>query len=199
MRKIMTGFAFAAALALCGGSALAVDTLEPGKIIIVKTGILAKVIIKPAVPPAPLPPFGPTDPTAVGGSVLIRDLGDPMNANTYALPAAGWKGLGNPPGSKGYKYKGTGGAGDPCKVVLVKEKIIKAVCKGADVTLVTPVTVPPAVVAVNIEAGSTNNYCAEFGGTEVKNQAGLLKRKASTAPSACSSPSGAFLDSVGLF
>jgi hypothetical protein len=192
-------FAGAAFVAVCAAPALAVDTLEPGKILVVKSGKLAKVVIKPATPPAPLPAIGPNDPVNAGGSVLFRDLGNSSNFNSYTLPAGGWKGLGNPPGTKGYKYKGAGGVGDPCRVVLVKEKVIKAVCKGPDVTMTTPVTDPPAVVAVNIGAGTDNNYCAEFGGTQVKNTVSVLKRKNSGAPSACSSPSGAFLDGDPLF
>jgi hypothetical protein len=135
-----------------------------------------------------------------GGSLLIRDLGDPMNAVTYSLPSANWKGLGNPAGSKGFKYKGTGSLTDPCKVVLIKTKIVKAVCKGAGVTLSTPVSAQPAVVAVNLSSGPGTSYCAEFGGTEIKNTTSLMKRKdATTPPSACSSPSGAFLDTDLLF
>ena len=111
-------------------------------------------------------PTGGDEPTTAGGSLLIRDLGDPMNANTYNLPAAGWKGLGNPAGSKGFKYKGAGSVSDPCKVVLIKTKIVKAVCKGTGVTLTPPVTPPPAEVAVNLSVGTGTSFCAVFGGTE---------------------------------
>ena len=59
-------------------------------------------------------------------------------ADSYALPAAGWKGLGNPAGGKGYKYKGAGSPTDPCKVVVVKGAVVKAVCKGTGVTVAPP-------------------------------------------------------------
>jgi len=193
IRKMFVG---AALVAMFATPALAADQLVPGKIMIVKPGTLAKVIAKGTF----VLPAGADDPTTAGGSLLIRDLGDPMNANTYNLPAAGWKGLGNPAGTKGFKYKGTGSVSDPCKVVLIKTKIVKAVCKGTGVTLTTPVSAQPAVVAVNLSSGPGTSYCAEFGGTEIKNTTTLMKRKdATTLPSACSSPSGAFLDTDLLF
>jgi len=196
MRKYLgKTLAAAAFVAFCGAPALAADQLVPGKLIIVKPLTLAKVIAKGTF----ALPTGGDVPTTAGGSLLIRDLGDPMNANTYSLPSGGWKGLGNPAGSKGYKYKGAGSVSDPCKVVLIKTNIVKAVCKGTGVTLDTPVTAPPAEVAVNLSSGPGTSYCAEFGGTEVKNTANILKRKDAPAPSACSSPSGAFVDTTPLF
>ena len=193
IRKMFVG---AALVAMFATPALAADQLIPGKIMIVKPGTLAKVLAKGTF----VLPAGADDPTVAGGSLLIRDLGDPMNAVTYSLPSANWKGLGNPAGSKGFKYKGTGSLTDPCKVVLIKTKIVKAVCKGAGVTLSTPVSAQPAVVAVNLSSGPGTSYCAEFGGTEIKNTTSLMKRKdATTPPSACSSPSGAFLNTDLLF
>ena len=61
----------------------------------------------------------------------------PNSAQSSSPP---WKALGNPPGSKGYKYKGAASPGDPCKVVLLKGTVIKAVCKGAGITLTPPFT-----------------------------------------------------------
>ena len=56
------------------------------------------------------------------------------------------------------------------------------------------------MVAVNLSSGPGTSYCAEFGGTEIKNTTSLMKRKDATAlPSACSSPSGAFLNTDLLF
>ena len=192
IRKMFVG---AALVAVCATPALSADQLIPGKIMIVKPGSLAKVISKGAF----TLPTGADEPTTAGGSLLIKDLGDPMNANTYSLPAAGWKGLGNPAGSKGFKYKGAGSGSDPCKVVLIKTNLVKAVCKGAGVTLTTPFTAPPAEVAANLSSGPGTSYCSEFGGSEVRNTTNVFKRKDAPAPSACSSPSGAFLDATPLF
>lgn len=109
-----------------------IDELVPGKVVIVKPGKLAKFIAKPLVGSFDLPD-STNDPIIEGGSLNMYDTAGVSN-DTYALPPGGWKGLGNPAGSKGYKYKGAGSAGDPCKVVLVKPNIVKAVCKGTDVT-----------------------------------------------------------------
>jgi hypothetical protein len=54
----------------------------------------------------------------------------------------------------------------------VKEKVIKFVCKD-DQNLDPPLG---GAAAIELALG-TDNYCAEFGGTEIKNVAGLTKRK----------------------
>ena len=161
------------------------DELMPGRIMLIRNGILAKFVAKP-VALFDLPDVA-NAPTAEGGSLSIFDTGGSAS-DTYNLPSAGWKGLGNPPGSKGYKYKGAGTVGDPCKVVLIKEKVVKAVCKGAGIDLVTPFTGTAGIV---LAAGTdTKTYCAEFGGDESKNDGTLLKRKNASPPAACPTPGG---------
>src|SRR4030095_3246967 len=84
---------------------------------------------------------------------------------------------------KCYKYKGTGSLNEPCKAVLVKPKIIKGICKGAAVDFNQPVG---GDVAVLLTVGSdSKQYCTTFGGTEIKNDATLLKRKDATGAGAC--------------
>jgi hypothetical protein len=187
--RLVSRIALGAVVALVsGGLALAADNLIPGKITVVKAGKLAKIVAKPTTL-FTLPGAAPT-----GGSVRLKDLGSPgTGTNTFNLVGAGWKGLGNPAGSKGYKYKGSGSPGDACKVVLIKEKVIKAVCKGTDVTL-TGTAAFDGVASWQIDTGAGDRYCAELGGTEIKNQIGLLKRKDAAAPGGCASPSGAFLE-----
>jgi hypothetical protein len=160
------------------------DELMPGKITVIKgPGTLAKFVAKPLGAPFVLP-AATNDPTAAGATLRIFDtLAGIAGDDTYDLPAPGWKGLGNPPGDKGFKYKGAGSPTDPCKVVLVKEKVIKAVCKGPGVTLAPPVS---GDVGVILTLGTdSKRYCARFGGTGVKNQDGLTKRKDAPAPGAC--------------
>jgi hypothetical protein len=173
----------------------AADNLVPGKILIVKPQKLAKFILKP-ISPAVFPlPAGGNSPLVKAWSVWFRWFNFWFHFN---LTPTGWKGLGNPPGSKGYKYKGAGTLSDPCKVVLVKTKIVKGICKGPTLTPAPPHpgTVPTQVGATDL----SDRYCAEFGGTEIKNDASLLKRKDAPAPALCASPSGAFVDgSAGLF
>jgi cysteine-rich repeat protein len=104
--------------------------------------------------------------------------------NTYPLAAAGWTGLGKPAGAKGFKYKGAGSLADPCKVVIVKTTVIKAVCAGAGVTLTPPFTSNAGVV-LTLGTSSTKRYCATLGGTPVKNDAKLFKHKDAPAPGSC--------------
>ena len=48
-----------------------------------------------------------TDLRESGATLRVFDIGGEGN-DTYELPAEGWKGLGNPPGARGYRYKGVG-------------------------------------------------------------------------------------------
>lgn len=171
------------AAALAVGAARAADNSVPGKITILKPGKLAKGIFKP-VSPATFPLDG--DPTTGPAALEVFDTTTPgAGAVLYNLPAAGWKGLGNPAGAKGYKYKGAGTPTDPCKVVLVKQQIVKFVCKGSGITLTPPVAGELAAV-LTTQPGS--RYCASFGGTDVKNETDLVKRKDAPAPGACPAP-----------
>jgi hypothetical protein len=173
----------------------ATDNLVPGKILIVKPQKLLKYILKPISPAVfPLPP-GPNSPLIIVWKWWIRWFNVWFH---FTFITSQWKGLGNPPGSKGYKYKGAGTLSDPCKVVLLKPKIIKAICKGPTVTPDPP---HPGSIPVQLGADDLSyRYCAEFGGTETKNDPGGLKRKDAPAPALCASPSGAFVDaSSSLF
>ena len=208
MKNVLVAMTVAAALCAPWHPAAAADMLVPGRVTIVKLGKLARFVAKPAnrgetflIPD----PGSAGDPTTDGlggggGRLLVFDTGAAgAGSNTYELPSGvpapfGWKGLGNPAGSKGYKYKGTGQAADPCKVVLVKPKVVKAVCRGAGVTLQPPFTGDESVV-LSLGATMSDRYCALFGGSTVKNNENIFKRKFAPEPSSClTSPSGAFLD-----
>jgi hypothetical protein len=169
----------AAALALSwSGAAGAADILIPGKITIIKDTKLFKAIHKGvfALPT----PGGGSDPTANASSVEVIDTGGPGTL-TDALGAGTWTGLGNPAGSSGYKYKNAGApAGGAVKLIILKEKVIKILAKD-DGTLNGPVT---GEVGITLAVGS-DNYCSSFGGTEIKNQTGLVKRKDAPPPGAC--------------
>jgi YVTN family beta-propeller protein len=157
--------------------------LIPGRIGIVKPGALAKFVAKPITGDTFVLPSA--NPIAEGGSLNIFDISSTAGDDSYVLPLGnGWKGLGTPAGSKGYKYNGAGTPGDPCKVVLVKEKVIKGVCKGTGVTLVPPFD---GDVGIVLSLGTTDRYCARLGGDEVKNDSTLTKRKNAPAPAACPS------------
>ncbi len=159
------------------------DELMPGRIVLIRTGVLAKFVAK--APSFDLPDAS-NNPTVEGGSLHIFDTAGPAS-DTYTLPASGWKGLGNPAGSRGHKYQGLGNVGDPCRVVLVRPKVVKAVCKGAGVQMATPFS---GDVGVVLDVGTdTKRYCAQFGGTQVRNDLALLKKKAAGAPGSCPSQS----------
>jgi hypothetical protein len=180
MRRIVRAVAAVAAVGLAvPGAARAADQGIPVKIAIVKAGKLAKFVSKP---PANYVPSadGADDPTDVGASLEVFDVGGAGGSNTYGLPAGGWSGLGNPAGSKGYKYKGAGAGADPCKVVLIKEKVIKAVCKGTAVTVDGPLS---GNLGIILESG-TLRLCGDVD-PATKNQAGLVKGKDAGAPGSC--------------
>src|SRR5262245_64158564 len=94
--------------ALFASAVSAVDVPIPAKVVLVKPAKLAKFVAKSSsgfVLPAPM---SPEDPTAVGAELRFFDTDTPgAGSATFTLGAAGWTGLGNPAGSKGYKYKRT--------------------------------------------------------------------------------------------
>ena len=131
------------------------------------------------------------DPTDEGGSVQITDAGNAMSF-MYLLPASQWTTIGA--GPNGYKYKGAGTIQDPCKVVIVKTKVIKVVCIAS---LSTPVFGPlQGVLRIGT---NTTRYCFECQ-TPIRNDDRRYRARHCVAPAACSaSTSGAFLDSPRAF
>jgi hypothetical protein len=65
--------------------------------------------------------------------------------------------------------------------VLLKQTVIKGVCRGSGsgVTLAPPFT---GDVSIVLRLGTTDRYCALFGGDEVKNDPTLTKRKSAQPP-----------------
>ncbi len=174
--------------------ALALDIAIPAKVGVIKPAKLAKIVSKdPAGFDLPVPATA-EDPTVGGAQLSLFDGTVPGGGSvSFTLNAIGWKGLGNPAGSKGYKYKGKSDPGSACSVVLIKSTVIKAVCKGTAVALTTPFA---STLGVNLAlpAGTTaaRRYCAELGGTDAKNDATGLKRKDAPAPTACAEPPTGF-------
>jgi hypothetical protein len=107
-----------------------------------------------------------------------------------------------------WKYHlGDGTAGDACKVSILKGgKVAKAVCRGPDIyALNIDASAPNASVEVQLATGN-ERYCSVF---SAGNGCQLLKdgsfnssftvakyraKNCTTAPTLCSSPSGAFLE-----
>lgn len=192
MRKLMFS-TLALAAVMMAVPAHAVDFPIPTRVTLIRTSKIAKFVATTG--PFTLPtPGGDDDPTIEGGSVTVADTGNLTNQNTYALPLTGWIIL----GSGGYKYRGAGSLTDPCKKVLVKSNRIVGVCKGAGVTITTPLA-GPAAATLRLGTG-THRYCMECGGTVVKNDTRAFKAKLCPPPGSCAvSPSGAFLDESSPF
>jgi hypothetical protein len=185
------GLMAASALALvCSGPAGATDILMPGVITIVKDTKLFKVVAKPTSGSFTIPaPGSGGDPQIGGGDLSVFDTNG-AGTLTDGLTGGVWSGLGNPPGISGYKYKNTlAPAGGAAKIILVKGAVVKVIAKD-DGTLNGPVS---GNVGIILSIGTTpDRLCAEFGGSTVKNETGLVKRKTAPAPGACPTvaPSG---------
>jgi hypothetical protein len=169
------------------------DELARGTSALIRTGTLARFTARPPDTLIfDLPDIPANDPTAQGGTLQIFDTLDPSQEETYNLPAPGWKALGNPPGSRGFRYQGAGTLGDPCTVVRVNGHVAKATCKGAAIGLT-----PPFIgdVAVMLTIGtSSKRYCA-FGeagylaaNANGANTSAKLVRRRVPPPTACVTP-----------
>ena len=118
------------------------------------------------------------------------------------LPAANWKALGNPPGSRGYKYRDvTATTTSGCKVMILKGNVFKAKC-APHATLPQPFT---GSIRMRVKIGD-NDYCGDCAtngsaGTVIRNDASILKIINCPPPGSClcASPSGAFLDAAAPF
>jgi hypothetical protein len=191
MRIPLTLTAVLALLALSSGSVFAApDELMSCKMLSVKVknvkGMGVKFVCKAPKSGFALPQ-GSADPTAYFGmSLLIRDLGSDLYiVPGNSLPTSGWTGLGNPPGSRGFRYKNT--AFDaPCRVVKVTTKEVSGTCR----LLLGPGSLPVVgdvgmTLAFVGNGDDSKNYCAQFGGTNVRNDEAVLIRKNAPAPDSC--------------
>jgi YVTN family beta-propeller protein len=135
--------------------------------------------------------LGPAaDPTVGGASVrLFR----PGSGEEFAvvLPAAGWRALGTPAGSKGYLFKDAVGT---CAVAVVKPgRVLKAVCKGGGVDFTLDESAQGALGAT-LQLGAAPPFCLEFGGSVLKDlpaspgKSGVFLAKDAPPPASCSTP-----------
>jgi hypothetical protein len=185
MAKTVAVLGLVAALA-AHGIALGADEPIPAKIGLVKPDKLAKFVSKSKTG-FPLPSGLGEDPTVQGAEIAFFDTAAGGGGTfTHALPAAGWTALGNPAGSKGFKYKGNSVGDSTCSVVLIKPKVIKGVCKGSAVTLTTPFAGNDGIILrIPGTGAATLRYCAELGGATKMNDARELERTDAPAPASC--------------
>ncbi len=139
-----------------------------------------------------VPVAGPGDPTQAGG---VLHLENPVTgeSDAYALPAAGWRGLGRDPvGAKGWIYKDPKGNLGPCKVVkLVPGRVLKAVCLGDQMSFSLDEAQQGELVA-SLTLGADPPQCMAFPPPTVVRDTsasggatGLFKARDAPAPASC--------------
>jgi Tol biopolymer transport system component len=131
------------------------------------------------------------DPTVGGATVELRNPSVGGDSATLVLPAVGWRGLGDPAGTRGYQYKDPDLAIGPCKKALYKAGKVKLACHGSGVGY-TLDEAQQGSVAVRLEIGGpAASYCALFGGAIVKDTStaaggtAVFKAAGAGAPSVC--------------
>ena len=212
MRKVRMGFAFAAALALCGGSAFAADQEIVGKKLLLKNPGGApsannKIVFLSKDTSIAQPAGATEDPRcAPNGTATTGNASAALTvtgSDSFSIPLVcdNWtvNGAGNL-----FKYKDS--SGGSCTVVLVKNgKLVKAVCKGTQVDY--DLNAAEVSVDVVLRSGPSNRYCTNYsavsGCTTVKDGSDgktYLAKNCTAAPAVCgASPSGAFVDLASLF
>jgi len=211
MRKLTTGIALAAVLALGGHAVYAVDGIITGRRLLIKnppTGTTKNKVVFLSKDGANIDlPTGPTEdprcvPDGTGAasfSVSSADLGESFTISLGGVNCANW--TVNNAGNR-YKYKDTSGA--TCKIVIVKDqRIVKAICKGSQVSFDLDGANAVDNADVVLRMGPDRRYCTAFNATtagcDVKKDGTdnktYLAKNCSTGPVACgNSPSGAFLE-----
>ncbi len=123
-------------------------------------------------------------PTASGGFLeIFNPATGEMDA--FPLPAAKWKGSGTPAGSRGYRYSDSRRTAGPCKSVRISNgKRLEARCSGAQISFSLGET-SQGSLAVKLALGNGDRYCLSFGGTIVKDTAGVFEAKNAGPPDAC--------------
>jgi hypothetical protein len=170
--------------------ALAADQLILGKKLLIKNppaGVAGNKVVHLGKDPSIVigPSGGAGDPTCTGagggGASSVRIVASGSAGDiTIPLPCGGWT---TNPANTLYKYK------DPtnttCTLVLVKNGVLaKAICKGSQVAIDVDASMSPVAIVMTLNGDA---FCAEFGGTIVKDGADdkTFLRKAASAPAGC--------------
>lgn len=132
------------------------------------------------------------DPTLAGASLTVRNPASGKQS-TIELPASRWSGLGNPAGSKGFRYRDPHLGAGPCKVAVFKPgRVLRVACQGAGVGFGLEDS-PQGSLAVKFRSGAvdTASACLHFGGAVRRDSAagagvvGLFRATAAPAPAIC--------------
>lgn len=108
------------------------------------------------------PPGSGGDPTASGAWLRLVN---PTTAESVSLPLDGplWSGLGLPPGSRGYQYRGN--SGGPCRLVRVRRGQVTATCSSQLGPLLYTLDEPSqGSLTLSLQLGTSEPQCATFGG-----------------------------------
>ncbi len=143
-----------------------------------------------------LNPEAAFDPSVVGGELRLLNPAT-TEEQIMPLPAGNWQGVGNPAGSKGYKYKDSQQGSGPCKSVQIKPgKLVKANCGGSGMTFsLDEATQGDLTVSLRIGGLQEIQYCLfSSAGGEVTKDAGTgasssgngqFKSKNASRPNSC--------------
>ena len=134
-------------------------------------------------------PAGSTGDPQMSGAVLTLRNPTTLESATLSLPAAGWKGIGTPPGSRGYRYVDGAGTYGPCRRVTLKPKRMSAQCSGRTGPLPFTLDEPSqGSLTVSLVIGDpVESHCATFGGN-VRKDAGTASPGPAGSFSALDSP-----------
>jgi len=110
---------------------------------------------------APPPPGGAGDPRFAGATLRLLNPSSGEEAQ-LELPAEGWKGLGRPGGSSGYRFTDPGDG--PCSRVVVQPGRLVARCTRGGIGF-TLDEASQGTVSATLQLGCDSVQCVEFGGT----------------------------------
>jgi hypothetical protein len=145
-------------------------------------------------------------PTDVEATLTIQNTGTTTDSQTFTLPAkeydgsSGWKALGNPEGSSGFRYLDRNRTHSACKLVLIKPgKLLRALCKGSQIDGYSLNEDDQVSVGVKLSIGN-NDYCMLFEDNpqgalrldqstgEKTSQIGVFRAIDAAAPTSCLEP-----------
>jgi CDP-diacylglycerol--glycerol-3-phosphate 3-phosphatidyltransferase len=122
-------------------------------------------------------PTGSNDPTLNGALLAVFDTDEGWGME-FELPAAGWKAKGRPGEPRGFRYRGAGTDTDPCTLVTIGKRRLRAICKGVAIDQHLPAA---GELAVQLHLGgaekSEKRYCASFGGRTARNDVTGFRRR----------------------
>jgi len=153
---------------------------------LIKPGKLYKIVSKPNHP-LTLFPLPTDNPSLTGGSVSVTANDTSLTCTLAAQGydgTEGWKGLGNPPGSKGWKYLNRlapgGGVAGGCNRVRIRENVIKVLARDTG-SLVVLDPLVNSEVAMQLDVGS-DSYCALATPPHLQEVAGTLLKMEDERP-----------------